>query len=382
MKNNNIQNIYQPNLIKPIWQSLYKPFLRLLLHCFLLLLTSLLITVNTAQATLKTGDILAVDTLAGTNSRGALFVVNPITGKRKIISDFGNPDQGSLGNGDLTSVLLGAKGQIYVSSLFSGTPPFEGGALFKIDPDSGFRTVISDFAQGEITGLLYYGLGLDGNKKVIANNFQALVRVDPKTDNRSFITDFLNQAQGTTEPDRFITDLAIERSGKIIIGTARPDGLPPSLIFRVDPFSGNRMVLSDFTNTSQGADVADLGVSTGLAVETSGKILVNSGGGSAPRNLLLRIDPITGVRRVLSDFDNPAQGIEGYAPKGLALEKSGNIIVGVGIAEIRALDATLLVRVNPRTGKRVLLSDSGNPRQGPPFGALVYLDFIPKDFDD
>jgi hypothetical protein len=334
-------------LNKDMGQSLYRPFLRLLLHCFLLLLTSLLITVNTVQAKLKTGDILAVDAIGGTNSRGALFVVNPVNGKRKIISDFGNPDQGSLGNGDLAGVVLGAKGQIYVSSIFSGTPPFEGGSLFQIDPDSGFRTVISDFAQGDITGILYYGLGLDANKKVIANNYQSLVRVNPKTDERSFITDFLNQAQGTIDLDRFITDLAIERSGKIIIGTARGGGLPDSLIIRVDPLSGNRMVLSDFTNTSQGTDVVDLRFSTGLTVEASGKILVNSGGLEASRNLLLRIDPITGVRHVLSDFNNLTQGIEGSALWGLVLERTGNIIVGIGDAKIGALDATLLVRVSP-----------------------------------
>jgi len=126
--------------------------------------------------------------------------------------------------------------------------------------------------------------------------------------------------------------------------------------------------------------VGDLSFSTGLAVEASGKILVASGGSVlAPRNLLFRIHPKTGKRTVLSDFDNPAQGTLGQSLRGVAVEESGKIIVGVG--KIGHADATLLFRVNPKTGQRALLSDSDNPAQGSPFSALVYIAVVPKDCD-
>jgi hypothetical protein len=125
----------------------------------------------------------------------------------------------------------------------------------------------------------------------------ALVRIDPETDERALITDLTNAAQGVTESDRFITDLAIERLGKILIGTARGSGQADSAIFRVDPVTGKRRLLSDFADAAQGADVADLWFSRGLAIETSGQILAASGGSIAvPRNLLLRIDRNTGQR--------------------------------------------------------------------------------------
>ena len=69
------------------------------------------------------------------------------------------------------------------------------------------------------------------------------------------------QGAAETDPDRFITSLVLERSGKIIIGTARSFGYTgefDSAIFRVHPVTGNRTLLSDFSNPSQGADIVDL----------------------------------------------------------------------------------------------------------------------------
>ena len=115
---------------------------------------------------------------------------------------------------------MGRAGQIYVSALFSGDPAFEGGALFEVDPDTGYRTLLSNFSK-DIRGWLYYGLAVNAQGKVIANldklgeGKYALVRIDPKTDERALITDLTNPAQGVTESDRFITDLAIERLGRV-----------------------------------------------------------------------------------------------------------------------------------------------------------------------
>jgi hypothetical protein len=338
-----------------------------------------------AQAEIKAGDILVVDQLGGTDNLGALILVNPRTGHRSVLSDFGNKDQGDLGHSDLSSVAVGRGGQIYVSALFSGDPAFGGGALFEVDPDTGERKLLSNLSQRNIQGFLYYGLAVNAQGKVIANltkrvkSTYALVQIDPKTDKRALITDLTNRAQGVTESDRFITDLAIERLGTILIGTARGSGQPDSVIFRVDPVTGKRRLLSDFADAKQRddvADVADLWFSKGLAIETSGQILAASGGSSAaPRNLLLRIDPNTGKRKVLSDFDNPEQGNLGGSLAGVALEKSGNIIVGASDPSVATFS---LFRVQPKTGQRVLLSDSNNPAQGgPSLIGLTYIAVVP-----
>ena len=181
--------------------------LRFLL-CGLWLCGGLLCAASPAQAAVKAGDILVADQNGGTGSRGALFVVNPKTGQRTILSDFGDPAQGSLGN--LWSVAVGRAGQIFVTAFLSD-PPSDKSLLFRVNPRTGKRTVISDFSQGDIRGLLYYGLAVDAEGQVIANldrseppAFEpryALVRVDPKTDERALITDLTNT-------NRFITLLS------------------------------------------------------------------------------------------------------------------------------------------------------------------------------
>jgi hypothetical protein len=354
-----------------------------LLCCFWLL-GGLLLAGSTVQAKTQAGDILVIDAIGGWGDLGALLLVNPTSGQRRVLSNFGNPLQGPLGESSLTGVAVGATGKIFVTAGFAGESGH--GALFRVNPNTRRRTLLSDFGQGDIQGDFYYGLAVNATGEVIANLYKlpmlksTLVRIDPKTDERALITDFTNPAQGEIESDRFITDLVLESSGKILIGTARASGQLDAAIFRVDSVTGVRSLLSDFANPAQGADAADLWGSHGLAIETSGQILAASGGTTAaPRNLLLRIDPTTGQRTVLSDFDDPAQGNIGAFLSGVAVEESGAIIVGA-IGE--PFDGTFsLFRVEPATGQRTLLSDSNNPAQGRSFSSTVYITVVPQDSD-
>lgn len=88
------------------------------------------------------GRIFVLDPLAGTNGLGALFGVDATTGQRTLISDFGDPNKGALGF-DPNHLAIDNSGNILVSNLDVGT----GQVLFSIDPTSGQRTVISDFAD-------------------------------------------------------------------------------------------------------------------------------------------------------------------------------------------------------------------------------------------
>lgn len=200
------------------------------LLCFILLFGGLLLVYSPAQAEIKAGDILVVDGINGTNGLGALFLVNPMTGQRTVLSDFGNPAQGPLGFSPI-SVALGAGGQIFVNDLFGGGSGFEG-ALFEVDPNTGNRALVSDFGQGDIQGNLNGGLAVDDKGRVIANLQQGfglpfptgIVRVTPKSDTRVLISDLSNPAQGETLffPNSFVTDLTKERSGEILITTFFP----------------------------------------------------------------------------------------------------------------------------------------------------------------
>jgi hypothetical protein len=95
---------------------------------------------------------------AGTNGAGALVKVDAGTGHRTLVSDFGNAAQGVLGVDTSALVWLPNVGGIGVSDSYAGTNG--NGAVFLVNPSTGARTTLSDFgntAQGplgaEPTGL-------------------------------------------------------------------------------------------------------------------------------------------------------------------------------------------------------------------------------------
>jgi streptogramin lyase len=303
---------------------------------------------------------LVADQNGGTGSRGALFVVNPKTGQRTILSDLGNPAQGGLGH-ILYSVAVGRAGEIFVTAFFLDSTSYKS-FLFRVNPRTGKRTVISDFSQGDIRGDVYYGLAVDAKGQVIANLITseqldtALVRVDPKTDERALITDLTNT-------NRYITNLTLERSGKILISTWNMNYSPA--IFRVQPRTGKRKLL-----TTGGAPEA------GMAVETSGQILIN--GATLEGEVILRIDPKTDQRTVISNTNDAAQGPLCRTLSGIALKSSGAIVIS---ATKNPEGTPALFRVHPKTGRRVVLSESDNPAQGPPIRTVTSIAIVPKDSD-
>ncbi|MGH8474773.1 MAG: hypothetical protein ACRER2_03230, partial [Methylococcales bacterium] len=76
---------------------------------------------------------------------GALFRVNPASGKRTLLSDFGAAGQGPLGL-DPSDVAVEAGGALLVVDFNAGTGAK--GALFRVDPAGGNRTLLSDFGAG------------------------------------------------------------------------------------------------------------------------------------------------------------------------------------------------------------------------------------------
>ena len=97
-----------------------------------------------ACAQLNPGDILVIDRDAGSGQLGALFQVDPSTGRRTLLSDFGNPAQGPTGNTP-TGVAVEAGGTLLVVDWAAGTGGL--GALFRVDPGTGTRSLLSDFGK-------------------------------------------------------------------------------------------------------------------------------------------------------------------------------------------------------------------------------------------
>ncbi|MGH8581236.1 MAG: hypothetical protein ACREWG_00270, partial [Gammaproteobacteria bacterium] len=124
-----------------------------------------------------------------------------------------------------------------------------------------------------------------------------------------------NPAQGPLGDDPF--GLALEAAGAVlVIDNAAGTGTRGAL-FRVDPASGARTLVSDFGNPAQGPLGDD---PFGLAPEAAGTVLViDNDAGTGFSGALFRVDRLSGQRTVVSDFGNPGQGVLGMTPLGVAV---------------------------------------------------------------
>ena len=259
-----------------------------------------------------------------------------MTGQRIVLSDFSDPAQGPVADGAAGDGILGIaverSGEILVTAKGAGSPDAGGtvfrDALLRVNPVNGQRTVLSDFgdpAQGPLGGQCSFGVAIEASGTILAtdcNNLGSssgglLFRIDPLTGQRTVLSDFGNPAQGGLA--QFPSGMAVEASGMILVAAPFAGSVPGGALFRVEPVNGARTLLSDFGNAAQGATGTLL---RAVAVEATDAILVVDedvddvvGPGLGA---LFRVDHVTGQRTVLSDFGNPAQGL-GQAPSGVAV---------------------------------------------------------------
>src|SRR2546428_4691488 len=247
--------------------------------------------------------ILVLDLDAGTNFSGLLFSVDPTTGARTIISDFGvGANQGV----NPVELAVDGSGQILV---------VDPGAdlLFSVDPTTGARTIISDFGVGsnQVTGPVDVAIDASGQILIIdltggTDAKGALFSVDPTTGARTIISDFGVGANQGHHPE----DLAVDASGQILVVDSVAGTNFRGLLFSVDPTTGARTIISDFgVGANQGNTPFD------VAVDASVQILVlDPNAGPALRGVLFSVDPTTGARTIISDFGVGAnRGLEPFA---------------------------------------------------------------------
>ena len=245
---------------------------------------------------LENGDIIAAD-FGGSR----IFTVDPINGTRTLVS--GIADNGSLRgagpllNGSVEAVVLDENS--FVSSQFQAPP-----AIFMIDRVTGDRTLL--------TGTLLEADNFEtrGEGPTIAAR---AIAVNPADSNIIYATSFTEQG-----------------------------------VFEIDVSTGNRTIISTAgvgdTPVAIGTGPT-IGAPLGIVVDTDGSLLIadlsTSGG------LIVRVDPATGNRTLISDASNTAQGTDPFGPFG----------VGLANGEIFAATGNGLFQVDADTGVRTLIGD-------------------------
>ena len=317
---------------------------------------------------------LVIDPGAGTGAHGALFSVDPSTGNRTIVSDFGNAAEGPTGTFPVGVQAGGNAGTVVVIDRDAGTGGL--GALFLVvlpqgnSPSS--RTLLSDFgnpAQGPL-GVNPAGVSGDSSGYLVVdpdagtNGKGGLFVVDATTGARTLLSDFGNAGQGPLGDSP--TGVEGSVAAMVVIDPGAGTGGQGAL-FGVDPTTGERTLLSDFGNASQGPTGSS---PTGVSADTDTIFVVDPDAGTGSQGQMFLVDVATGARTILSDFGNAGQGPTGNSPVGVWSNTVIDSQAGTG-------GHGAVFVVDSLTGDRVIMTDFGNPSQGPlgvkPNGATVTL---------
>jgi streptogramin lyase len=219
-------------------------------------------------------------------------------------------------------------------------------ALVRVNPFSGDRTLVSNQIGG-----VPRQIARDSDNTFLLTlsgvDFPVILRVDPASGQLLIVS------SGGSRLDRNVpiigdgppffgpVGLIREPSGQLIVSNQEI-----SVLYRVDPVTGDRTILS---GPSQGEGPAFLGPTKQLAREADGTLLVVVGASSPGGDgAIFRVNPVTGDRSILSSAD-VGEGPTLGEPEGIVLDDGGSLFVS------DSAQATIL-QIDPSSGDRTIIS--------------------------
>ncbi len=250
-------------------------------------------------------------------------------------------------------------------------------SLLRLDPATGDRSVVSgcaDLACSSIVGagsLLLYPVfaEVDADESILVTDslmgVHTVFRIDPVTGDRSVVTGcatpLCSSVVGAGPSLVGPTGVDVEAGGTLVLADT---GL--NAVLRVDPATGDRTVLTgcvDALCTSTVGAGPDLGNPADLVLAADGGVLVADADASTPSpfRAVLRVDPVTGARTVLSGCaDAACTSVVGGGPEFTAGLVTLDVEPGGGILVVDFLQSAVF-RVDPATGDRTILSGCEPP---------------------
>ncbi len=278
--------------------------------------------------------------IASANS--GLSRINSDTGFRSLFSDFSNFDQGPLVPSSPQDIAIASAqtGEIF----FLG-----GGGVLMVDPSTGVRTLISDFtdsAQGPVPvgPRGYIAIDSAGTILITDTNFAGkgrLYRIDPRSGIRTILSDFGNSAQGPLGASPWA--VAADHEGNILVADAGT-----LILYKVDPITGYRTVLSNLGSSSQGP-VMTSNLEAIAVEETGGILVVDASYGEDFRGALFFVDPVSGFRQIISDFSNLVQGDIGLDPLDVAIGNTFTYVIDLHGFSVNSPGVVFKVRIHDAT---------------------------------
>lgn len=320
-------------------------------------------TITYGGARLNYGDIVYSQDGAGNGPNNAIFVADPTTGNRTIISQ-----PGVIGSGpDFSSLIFGIAieptGQILLGGqgfTLSPGPSIYFTSIFRIDPATGNRSIVSSRTVGtgptinDVEDLI-----VAPNGDIYATTDMTILKIDPITGNRTLVSG----------PDKG-TGPTLEDAGGITF--AQDGGLysydtDTEVVLHIDLLTGNRTVVSG-GGVGSGPPFIDspqfpVGVGKDIVQLNDGYLVTHQA------RTIFRIDPVTGDRVIISG-DGVGSGPIADHINFLTLAPDGTVIASA--------DAGIF-RIDPTTGDRVIITGdsvgSGPILSGVPYREAVVVTF-------
>ena len=308
-------------------------------------------------ATISPGDILA--TLD--SALGSVVAINPVTGNRTVVSDSVHGAGPQL---PIQQITVDSHGVIYAAT--GVLVPSSPGAILRIDPITGDRTIISDVNHG--TGpLLMSGVtdassgiavGSDGSIYTADRQNGNLFRIDPLTGNRTPISAGVQSIQ---YPINNSSGLRLGTHNDLLVATSNAQ----SLVVDIDLATGTR---TNISGGLHGSGPILTSLPGGITGDGLGNLVVGSGPG-LPQ--ILRVDVASGNRTVLSSSVGPPVGI------GPAMGSVADVLLAPN-GKILATDyfGNVVFSIDPVTGNRTILSGLGvgtGPSLNRPIAMVIYV---------
>jgi hypothetical protein len=250
--------------------------------------------------------------LVASVDNNALLRVDPQNGDRTLFSGCANLDCSSVvGTGpdfrNIFMLALESSGDVVVTDR-------SGPMLFRVARDSGDRAILSGCVDAECSSLIGTGpvflrpngIAVESSGSILVGDYDlgSIFRVDPITGDRTVISgcvdEFCSSSVGSGVAFESLAGIALEVDGSILAAELNAYlGSSFRAVFRVDPVTGNRTIASgcaQFECTSWVGAGAMFDVPVDIALDENGYILLSD----FELHSIFRVDPGSGDRVLLS----------------------------------------------------------------------------------
>ncbi len=315
-------------------------------------------------AILSPGDIV-VSSLGelSVDGDGVIFKVDPVTGDRSIIS---GPGVGSGPGFEPYGVAIYSMQKIYFTE-YSEEASVVTSTVYSLDVTTGDRNVIasSTVGTGPTIQFPYDILVREDGKLIVSDHFgDKLVLIDPLTLERTIIS---GPAVGSGPTLAAPLGMTLGANDDIFVATLAPTNNPSSALIRVDTLTGVREVVS----ASDVGNGPEPDLWSNVVVDGDERVLVTSFAGLSPIHGVLAVDLPTGDREILS-ASGIGVGPTFLQPLGIGVEADGDILV----TNESFPNEDSLIRIDPATGDRTIVSGFGIG-SGPSLQNPQLLDIVP-----